>query len=160
MKTDVQAQSQVKGQVQSRVHGQAGSPEAMRSGISLRFVLSSGVCTVPLHRLHHLAGYASLSGEPEDYFLGWLAMRGEAVPVFDLNRVVCDQPTPEQFGSRVLVLKAGPESPTPFIGLLAAGATDTVLAGAGGARPFDLDSYLPMLYSMVPMAPPEPKFNP
>src|SRR5208283_2153385 len=97
---------------------------------ALRFALASGAWSIPLSRLHHLAGYAALSGEPEDYFLGWLGMRGEQVPVFDLNLVVCDQPTPQHFGSRIMVLNAGRDAPTPYIGLLAAGVTDTVAPGA------------------------------
>jgi len=125
-------------------------PDAARSGIALRFALSSGTWSVPLHRLHHLAGYATLTGTPEDYFLGWLAMRGEQVPVFDLNRIVCDQPTPEHFGSRIMVVKAAPESPTPYIGLLAAAVTDTLSPDATPVDPLDLDSYLPMLYALIP----------
>jgi chemotaxis signal transduction protein len=124
-------------------------PEQPRSGISLRFTLASGPASIPLHRLHHLAGYATLTGDADDYFLGWLAMRGEPVPVFDLNRVVCDQPTPEHFGTRIMVVRAGVESPTPYVGLLAGGITDTVKEIAE-AEPLDLDSYLPMLYSLIP----------
>jgi chemotaxis signal transduction protein len=114
--------------------------------------------SVPLHRLHHLAGYATLTGTPEDYFLGWLAMRGEEVPVFDLNRVVCDQPTPEHFGSRIMVLKAAAESSMPYVGLLAGGVTDTLSPGAMPVETLDLDSYLPMLYALIP-APAEPPSN-
>jgi chemotaxis signal transduction protein len=142
----------------AQAHSANIPPDAARSGIALRFALSSGIRSMPLHRLHHLAGYATLKGTPEDYFLGWLAMRGEQVPVFDLNRVVCDQPTPEHFGSRIMVLKAAPESPTPYIGLLAAAVTDTVSPEAAPVETLDLDSYLPMLYTMIP-APAEPSSN-
>lgn len=126
------------------------------SRVALRFALSFGIWSIPLHRLHHLAGYATLAGEPEDYFLGWLTMRGEQVPVFDLNLVVCDQPTPEHFGSRIMVLKAGSEAPTPYIGLLAGGVTDTVVLNAGSIERLDLDSYLPMLYTLIPPTPVAP----
>jgi chemotaxis signal transduction protein len=141
---------------EAHAHSPSSTPDAVRSGVALRFALSSGVWSIPLHCLHHLAGYAALTGTPEDYFLGWLAMRGEQVPVFDLNRVVCDQPTPEHFGSRIMVLKAGPESPSPYLGLLAAGVTDTVSPDAASVEQFDLDSYLPMLYTLIPAAPTEP----
>ncbi len=127
-------------------------PESPRSGISLRFTLASGPASIPLHRLHHLAGYATLTGDADDYFLGWLSMRGEPVPVFDLNRVACDQPTPEHFGSRIMVVRAGTESPTPYVGLLAGGMTDTLADGADVAA-LDLDSYLPMLYNLIPTVP-------
>src|SRR5208282_4431354 len=85
--------------------------EPVRSDLGLRFTLSSGAWSIPLHRLHHLAGYATLSGRSEDYFLGWLALHGEEVPVFDLNLIVCDQPTPERFGSRIIILRAAAGSP-------------------------------------------------
>ena len=70
--------------------------------------------------------------------------------------MVCDQSTPERFGSRIMVLKAAPEAPTAYIGLLAAGVTDTVVLNAGSVERLDLDSYLPMLYTLIPPAPLEP----
>jgi chemotaxis signal transduction protein len=139
---------------ETHIEAMAGTTDAIRSGLALRFTLASGVWSIPLNRLHHLAGYATLTGEPEDYFLGWLAMRGERVPVFDLNRVVCDQPTPQHFGSRIMVLKAARDAPTAYIGLLAAGVTDTIAPGAAAVERFDLDSYLPMLYTLIPREPP------
>jgi chemotaxis signal transduction protein len=132
------------------------TPDGVRSRVALRFALSSGIWSIPLHRLHHLAGFATLAGKPEDYFLGWLMMRGEQVPVFDLNLVVCDQPTPEHFGSRIMVIKTAPEAPTAYIGLLAAGVTDTVVLNAASIERLDLDSYLPMLYTLIPPVPLEP----
>jgi chemotaxis signal transduction protein len=141
----------------SETHGQSSTGAAPRADGALRLVLSSGVWSVPLRRLHHLAGYATLAGEAEDYFLGWLETRGEPVPVFDLNRVVCDQPTRENFGSRILVLEAAAESPTPYIGLLAGGVTDTIGASEAESGPvaeaLDIDSYLPMLYTLIPPPP-------
>ena len=124
--------------------------------IALRLRLDTGPCSIPLYRVHHLAGYATLAGEPEDYFLGWLTFHGEAVPVFDLNRIVCDQPTPEVFGSRILMVAAAPESPTPLLGLLATGITDTLSPGDPHHSDFprlDLDAYLPMLYTLIPPLP-------
>ena len=137
----------------SETHGQSSTGAAPRADGALRLVLSSGVWSVPLRRLHHLAGYATLAGEAEDYFLGWLETRGEPVPVFDLNRVVCGQPTPENFGSRILVLEAAVESPTPYIGLLAGGVTDTIDASGAVVEALDIDSYLPMLYTLIPPPP-------
>ena len=127
-----------------------------RRALALRFELTFGACSVPLERLHHLAGYATLTGEPEDYFLGWLCMRGELVPVFDLNRVICDEPTPMHFGSRIMVLKASAKSPTRYIGLLASGITDTTEIGDESVERFDPDSYLPMLYPLIPPTPEAP----
>ncbi len=132
--------------------------EAQRR-IGLRLRLSTGLCSIPLQRVHRVAGYATLSGVPDDYFLGWLLFQGEQVPVFDLNRVVCDQPTPEQFSSRIIICSTSQKAPTPLIGLLAAGLTDTVAddvsATANGetVEQLDVDSYLPLLYPLIPAIP-------
>jgi hypothetical protein len=124
-----------------------------RSRISLRILLASGPCSIPLDRVHHLAAYATLSGEPDDYFRGWLNFRGHPTPVFDLNRIVCDQPTLPLFSSRIIVLQTPAGTSTPYIGLLAPGITDTVAPGDPAAQPLNLDSYLPMLYTLIPDLP-------
>jgi len=123
---------------------------------ALRLELASGPCAIPLHRAHHLVGFASLTGESDDCFLGWLTFHGDLVPVFDLNRVVCEQSTPEHFGSRILIVQAGKGSPTQLVGLLAACMTDTISPcdpGFADIERLDLDSYLPMLYALVPPVP-------
>jgi chemotaxis signal transduction protein len=130
-----------------------------KPGLALRVELASGLFSIPLQHVHHLAGYATLTpdptGESDEYFLGWLMLRGDWVPVFDLNRIVCDQPTPEVFGSRIIVLPTGgptngPAAPTPYIGLLGGGITDTLTPEQSkSVEPLNLDSYLPMLYSMI-----------
>jgi hypothetical protein len=128
-----------------------------KSRIALRIGLASGPCSIPLHRVHHITGYASLSGKEDDYFLGWLTFHGQQVPVFDLNRIHCDEPTQERFGSRIILLPMGPgaspEATGSYIGLLAAGLTDTVATNDPEVNPFDLDSYLPMLYALIPTPP-------
>ncbi|WP_089409023.1 hypothetical protein [Granulicella rosea] len=124
---------------------------AAQHRIGLRLKLDSGVCSIPLHRVHHLAGFATLTGEPDDYFLGWLRFHGERAPVFDLNRVVCDAPTAESFGSRIILLEAAAGAATRYIGLLAAGVTDT----AADLPELELDDYLPMLYTLIPEPPAE-----
>lgn len=121
--------------------------------IALRLRLDSGLHSIPLHRVHHLAGYATLTGQPDDYFLGWLTFHGEQVPVFDLNRVVCDQPTVENFGSRIVILTADANAPTRYVGLLAADLTDTIAQNDPAVTPLHLDSYLPMLYPLIPAPP-------
>jgi len=126
--------------------------EAM-SRIALRLRLHSGPCSIPLDRVHHVTGYATLAGPADDYFLGWLTFHGQQVPVFDLNRVVCDEPTPELFGSRVVLLEAAPDAPVKYVGLLAADLTDTVAANDADVKPLDLDSYLPMLVTLIPAPP-------
>jgi len=131
---------------------EAQNPVQNQSRLALRLRLDDGLHSIPLYRIHQLAGYATLSGEPEDYFLGWLTLHGAPVPVFDLNRVVCDQPTPENFSSRIVVLEA-PDSPTRYVGLLATGVTDTVASGEPEVEPLHLDLYLPMLYTLIPPLP-------
>ena len=123
--------------------------------IHLRFRLESGVHSVPLRSVHRVAGFAALDGDAEDYFLGWLRFHGKLTPVFDLNRVVCETPTEETFGSRIMVLEAGPNAPVPYIGLLAAGVTDTISANDPGVKPLDLAGYLAMLYMLIPDLPGE-----
>jgi chemotaxis signal transduction protein len=125
-----------------------------KSGLALRVELAGGLFSIPLKRVHHVAAYASLTPDPaggsDDYFLGWLMLRGDWVPVFDLNRIVCDQPTPEHFGSRIIVLRTGDGgAPTLYIGL-AGGVTDTLSPEESKAvEALNLDSYLPMLYTMI-----------
>ena len=118
--------------------------------IALRLLMHSGPCSIPLDRVRHIAGYATLSGQADDYFRGWLDYQGRQVPVFDLNRVLYDEPTPERFGSRIMLLETPVSAPTRFIGLLAPGITDTVAANDPTCSPVDLDRCLPMLYALIP----------
>lgn len=129
---------------------QVETPDARRSRIGLRILLSTGLYSIPLYRVHHLAAYAALTGEPDDYFCGWLDFRGQPVPVFDLNRVVCDQPTLPLFSSRIIVVQAAPGVSVPYLGLFAPGITDTIAPNDPAAEPFNLDLYLPMLYNLIP----------
>jgi chemotaxis signal transduction protein len=120
---------------------------------ALCVTLASGPASIALDRVHRVVGYATLSGEPDTYFLGWLVFQGRDVPVFDLNRVLCEQPTPEAFGSRIMLIIAAPNAPLPHIGLLAAGVTNTIPIGAATRENdglLDLDSFLPMLYTLTP----------
>jgi chemotaxis signal transduction protein len=129
---------------------QVPTPEVQRPRIGLRILLASGLCSIPLHRVHHLAPCAALTGEPDDYFRGWLDFRGHLTPVFDLNRMVCDQPTLPLFSSRIIVLQTPAGSSTPYLGLFAPGITDTIAPNDPAAEPLDLDLYLPMLYNLIP----------
>jgi hypothetical protein len=103
-----------------------------------------------------VAGFASLAGEPEEYFLGWLRFQGKWAPVFDLNLVVCESPTPEELGSRIMLVDAEPGAPVPHIGLLAAGVTDTAAPDEPGVTLLDLDLYLQMLSTFIPPLPQVP----
>jgi chemotaxis signal transduction protein len=123
------------------------------SRIALAARLDTGLHAIPLNRVYRVAGYATLTGQAEDYFAGWLMLHGESLPVFDLNRIVCEQATPERFGSRIVVVEAPANAPVRLIGLLAPGLTDTISLDdpeAGPAELLDVDSYLPMLYALIP----------
>jgi len=121
---------------------------------SLRFQLQDGSHALPLRRIYRVAGFASLAGEPDEYFMGWLTFHGRQAPVFDLNRVVCETPTPEEFGTRIILVEAGPGAPVPYVGLLVAGATDTCAADDPAVKPLDIDLYLQMLSNFI-LTPPE-----
>jgi hypothetical protein len=121
--------------------------------INLRFRLQSGPHALPLRRVYSVAGFASLTGKPDEYFLGWLTFHGKQAPVFDLNRVVCDTPTPEEFGSRIILVEAGPDAPVHYVGLLAAGVTDTCAADDPGVTLLDIDLYLQMIANFIPAPP-------
>lgn len=120
---------------------------------SLRLRLQSGPHSVPLKRVYRVAGFAALTGEPDEYFAGWFRFYGRQTPVFDLNRVICETPTPEEYGSRILVVEAAPDSVVPYIGLLAPGVTDTTSADDKDVTPLDLDLYLQMLINFIPTPP-------
>jgi len=119
----------------------------------LHFRLQSGPHSIPLGRVYRIAGFAALTGEPEEYFAGWLRFYGQMVPVFDLNRVICEASTPEEFGSRIMLVEAPPGAPVSHIGLLAPAVTETVTANSPGTTPFDLDLYLQMLSNFIPAVP-------
>ena len=119
----------------------------------LQFRLESGPHSLPLSRVYRVAAFAALTGEPDEYFAGWLWFYGRPVPVFDLNRVVCEAATPEEFGSRIMLVEAPPRSAVPYLGLLAPSVTETVTAIHSGTTPFDLDLYLQMLANFIPAVP-------
>lgn len=119
----------------------------------LRIRLEDGWFAVPLERVYRVAGFAALDGEPDEYFLGWLIFQGRQAPVFDLNKVMCEKPTPEQFGTRIILMEMGPDAPVPYVGLLAAGVTDTCRADEPGVQKLDVDLYLQMLANFMPSLP-------
>lgn len=121
--------------------------------LQLRFRLQDGVHGFPIARVLAVTGYATLAGESDTYFLGWLRFHGTLVPVFDLNRVVFEEPTPQTFGSRIVLVQIEAAPAQTCIGLLAAGVTDTIAGNDPAVLPFDLDLYLQMLVNLIPEAP-------
>lgn len=120
--------------------------------VQLRLRLLCGTHSIPLQRVHHLTGFAALTGTPDEFFLGWLDFHGQAVPIFDLNRILCDLPSAEDYSSRILLIET-PQARHPFLGLLATEVTDTLAESDGDAVPLDLDTYLPMLSPLIPDTP-------
>jgi len=116
----------------------------------LHFRLQTGAYTLPLSRVYRVAAFAVLTGAPDEYFAGWLPFYGRMMPVFDLNRVVCEVSTPEDFGSRIMLVEAPPGAPVPCIGLLAPAVTQTVDSATPDTTPLDLDLYLQMLSNFIP----------
>ena len=119
----------------------------------LHFRLQSGPHSLPLSRVYRIAAFASLTGDPDEYFAGWLRFYGRLVPVFDLNRVVCEVSTPEEIGSRIMLVEAPPGASVPCIGLLAPAVTQTVDSAAPGTIALDLDLYMQMLSNFIPAIP-------
>lgn len=120
-------------------------------GLALRLELDGAPASLPVDRVHQVVGYATLAGEPDDHFLGWLRFRDHDVPVFDLHMALCERPAAESFGSRIILVETG-ESPA-LIGLLAPGVTDTVQRAEPGVLPLDWNSFLPMLLQLIPAVP-------
>jgi chemotaxis signal transduction protein len=121
---------------------------AAAHGLALRLEMDGAPASLPLDRVRQVIGYAALRGEREDYFLGWLRFRGDDIPVFDLQQVLCEKPTPEDFSSRIILAEAG----EGLIGLLAPGVTDTVARAEPGVTALEWNSFLPMLLPLIPAA--------
>lgn len=126
--------------------------EKRQARIALRARLSNGEYAMPADRVLQIVGFAELSGESDDLFLGWLCYRGEQIPVFDLNQAVCEQPSPRTFGSRIAIVEAGRGTAVRPMGLLTPGLTDTVARGADGVEPLPLDMYCSILLPLIPEA--------
>lgn len=132
-----------------------GAQEKREARIALRARLSSGEFAMPVDRVLQIVGFAELSGEADELFLGWLTYRGEQIPVFDLNQAVCEQSSPRTFGSRIAIVEAGRGASARPIGLLTPGLTDTVARGTEDAELLPLDMYCSILLPLIPEAPVE-----
>jgi len=119
----------------------------------LHFRLQSGLYAVPLSRVYRVAAFAALTGQPDEYFAGWLRCHDRVVPVFDLNRVVCEVSTPEEFGSRIILVEVSPVGGMSYMGLLAPAVTVATDLQSSGATLMDLDLYLQMLANFIPPLP-------
>ena len=86
---------------------------------SLLFALGGDYYRVELSRLKGVIAWAELKPSETRGILGWLNLRGELVPVIDLNELVCGTPTPRLLGSRILLLECASRGRTRTVGALA-----------------------------------------
>ncbi len=87
---------------------------------SVLFTVGDEFCRIPLRRLHGIAPWAALEPSDDAEVLGLLHLRGEIVPVVDLQQTVYGTPTPVEMGSRILLLMcARPDGSSRLLGALA-----------------------------------------
>lgn len=94
----------------------------LRLGRSLLFNLGGEYYRVELRRLREVLPWAALdASDPVDAsgWLGWVTVRGERLPVVDLNVLVHGEPTPRVLGSRILVLECQSRGVKKTVGALA-----------------------------------------
>jgi chemotaxis signal transduction protein len=117
-------------------------------GRSLLFVLGGEYYRVELSRLKEVVAWAELEAAEERGVLGWLNLRGERVPVVDLNDLVHGTPTERLLGSRILILECASRGKMRTVGALAgevfAMAREENLAYAERFNPCDVLSSILM----------------
>ncbi len=86
---------------------------------SLLFALGEDFYRVELLRLKGVVAWPDLQPSEERGVLGWLNLRGEQVPVIDLNELVHGTPTERLLGSRILLLDCTSRGKTRTVGALA-----------------------------------------
>ncbi len=94
-------------------------PAHTRIGRSLLFALGEDFYRVELLRLKGVVAWAELQPSEERGVLGWLNLRGERIPVVDLNELVRGMPTERLLGSRILLLDCTSRGKTRTVGALA-----------------------------------------
>ena len=92
---------------------------ATRQNRSLLFALGEDFYRVELLRLKGVVAWAELQPSEERGVLGWLNLRGEMIPVIDLNDLVHGTPTEHLLGSRILLLDCTSRGRTRTVGALA-----------------------------------------
>jgi chemotaxis signal transduction protein len=90
-------------------------------GRSLLFALGGEYYRVELSRLKGVVAWADLEPSDSDArgILGYLNLRGESIPVIDLNDLVHGEPTARLLGSRILLLECTSRGRTRTVGALA-----------------------------------------
>jgi chemotaxis signal transduction protein len=86
---------------------------------SLLFALGEDYYRVELSRLKGVVAWAELQASEHRGVLGWLNLRGELVPVVDLNDLVRGEPTLRTLGARILLLDCVSRGRSRTVGALA-----------------------------------------
>jgi chemotaxis-related protein WspB len=89
-------------------------------GRSLLFALGGEYYRVELSRLKGVVAWANLEPSETRGILGYLNLRGESIPVVDLNDLVHGEPTARLLGSRILLLECTTRGRTRTVGAVAA----------------------------------------
>jgi chemotaxis-related protein WspB len=92
---------------------------ARRIGRSLLFALGSEYYRVELSRLKGVVAWAQLAPSEHRGIDGWLNLRGEMVPIVDLNQLLYGTPTERRLGSRILLLECSSRGQRKTIGAIA-----------------------------------------
>jgi len=95
------------------------APQATRLGRSLLFALGGQPYRVELWHLKGVVAWAKLEPSENRGITGWLNLRGEMVPVVDLNELVHGTPTERLLGSRILLLECTSRGKLRTVGALA-----------------------------------------
>jgi len=97
----------------------SGEEPLRHRGRSLLFALGDQYYRVELSRLKGVVAWAELSPSENRGIAGWLNLRGEMVPVVDLNELVRGTPTERLLGSRILLLECVSRGKLRTVGALA-----------------------------------------
>jgi len=95
------------------------APSRTPKNRSLLFALGEDYYRVELLRLKGVVAWPDLQPSEERGVLGWLNLRGEQVPVIDLNQLIHGAPTERLLGSRILLLECTSHGKTRTVGALA-----------------------------------------
>ena len=94
----------------------------------LLFAVGDIRCSLELTRIGSVVPWAALAPAEEDGVLGWLNLRGERIPVFDLQQQVLGDSTPRTLGSRILLVNCNGRTVGALASEVFAIATDEDLA--------------------------------
>ena len=92
---------------------------ARRIGRSLLFALGGEYYRVELSRLKGVVAWAQLAPSEHRGVEGWLNLRGEMIPIIDLNQLLYGTPTERRLGSRILLLECSSRGQRKTVGAIA-----------------------------------------